>query len=65
MRKVMILLVAVGLMIGLSACGATMQQSVKAPALGGGGAVNSYSGEGWGYHVCEDDGWIEDTPFGY
>ena len=66
MRKVLVLLVAVGLLIGLSACGATVQQSVKAETpTGGGGAVQSYSGEGGGYHACQDDGWIEDTPFGY
>ena len=65
MRKVLVLLAAVGLLIGLSACGATVQQSVKAPTSGGGEAVQSYSGEDLGYHAYQHDEWIEDTPFGY
>ena len=65
MRKVMVLLIAVGLMISLPAYGATMQQSVKALASEGGRAIHSYSGEGWAFRACEDDGWVQDTPFGY
>ena len=65
MREVLLLLVAVGLLVCLSACGATVQQSVKAPVLGGGGATQPYSGEDLGYHAYHHDEWIEDTPFGY
>jgi len=65
MRKLLILMVLVGLIVGLSACGATVQQSVEAPAPGGVGAVQSDVGEHLGYHAYQHDDWIEDTPFGY
>jgi len=65
MRKVLVLLVAVGLLIGLSACGATVQQSVKAPTTGSGGVIQADLGDHLGYHAYQHDEWIEDTPFGY
>ena len=65
MRKVLVLLVAVGLLIGLSACGATVQQSVKAPTTGSAGVIQADLGDHLGYHAYQHDEWIEDTPFGY
>ena len=65
MRKVLVLLITLGLMIGLSACGATVQQSVEAPSPGGGATVQAHPGEDLGYQAYQPEGWIEDTPYGY
>lgn len=65
MRKLLVLVLLIGLVVGLSACGATVQQSVKAPAPEGGEAVQAHLGEDLGYHAYQHDEWIEDTPFGY
>lgn len=65
MRKLLMLIVLVGLLIGLSACGATLQQSVKAEGPGAGGTVHAKYGALSGYHADQPDEWIEDTPFEY
>jgi len=65
MRKVLVLLIAVGLLIGLSACGATVQRNVRAPTPAGGEVIQADLGEHLGYHAYQHDNWIEDTPFGY
>ena len=65
MRKIPVLLVAVGLMIGLSACGATVQSSVKASTPGVGSSAQSDYGDQLGYHAHQPTEWIEDTPYGY
>jgi hypothetical protein len=65
MKKLLILLFAVGLMIGLSACGATVRQSVKAPPSGDRGAIEAGPDEHLASHAYQNDEWIEDTPFGY
>ena len=66
MRKLLMLTVLIGLLIGLSACGATVQQSVKAeqPSAGGDSVHAKYDAS-LGYHAYQHDEWIEDTPFGY
>ena len=65
MKRLLMLMVLVGLIAGLCACGATVQQSVKAPAPGGGEAVQSDFGEHLEYSAYQNDAWIQDTPFGY
>ena len=65
MRRLLALLIAVGLMVGLSACGATLQQSVKASSPTSGGATQADLGEHLDHHAYRSDDWIEDTPFGY
>lgn len=65
MRKLLLLVLLIGLVMGLSACGATLQQTAKAPAPASGGTMQAHPGEALGYHAYQHDAWIEDTPFGY
>ena len=61
MMKVLILIVSIGLLICLSACGATVRQSVKADKPGISGSDRPEYGASLHQHTeC-----IEDTPFGY
>ncbi len=65
MRKLLILLISVGLLIIFSACGATVRESKKTEISGISGTTQSKVGPMAGYHTYQHDEWIEDTPFGY
>jgi len=55
MKRFLVLMASIGLLVGFSACGATVQQSVKASTPGDYGEYSAY----------QHDEWIQDTPFGY
>ena len=62
MKRFLVLMASIGLLVGFSACGATVQQSVKATPQGVGNSGPSYYGE---HSAYQHDEWIQDTPFGY
>jgi hypothetical protein len=65
MQRALVLLVVLGLLFSLCACGSTVRQSVKAPAPVGGWGDHPSPSDDLGYHAYQHYEWIEDTPYGY